>query len=114
MKYELTNENTGEVLLSQLEVADTFFQRLRGLQFRRSISCNSGLLLSPCSSLHTCFMRFSIDVIMLDADNIVLAIRRSVQPWRMLLCDPGTVKVIETGMGTVSFDVGTRLAWNQV
>ena len=99
---KLINTDNGDVLIDQLEIADTFWKRLKGLQFRRSIPQGSGLLLSPCSSLHTCFMRFPIDVIHLDAKNRVLSISRNVRPWRLHFCPRGTHHVIETIPETVA------------
>ena len=99
---KLVNTNSGDVLIDQLEIADTFWKRFKGLQFRHSIPHGSGLLLSPCSSLHTCFMRFPIDVIHLDDKNRVLGISRNIRPWRLHFCPPGTHQVIETNPETVA------------
>ena len=41
-------------------------------------------------------MRFPIDVIMLDANNLVLGHHRNLKPWRMFLCEKHTTSVIET------------------
>jgi uncharacterized protein len=109
---KLIDAGTGDVLLNNLEVADTFWKRFKGLQLRRSMSADSGLLITPCSSLHTCFMRFSIDVIMLDKANVVLGLKRDVVPWRALFCDRGTTRVIEVMHGAVEIAAGTRLDWS--
>ncbi len=92
-------------------LADTFWKRLQGLQFVRSLPTDSGLLLTPCSSLHTCWMRFSIDVIMLDMDCGVLGIKTQVRPWRVVICDRGTAQVIEVCPGSVVIAKGTKLEW---
>jgi uncharacterized membrane protein (UPF0127 family) len=106
---KLVNASTGETILESIEVADTFWKRFKGYQFRRFAPTNTGLLLSPCSSLHTCFMRFPIDVIMLDQDNIVLSSRRHIAPWRAVICRSGTVRVIETAANALNLAVGTKL-----
>lgn len=103
------NLTTGDVVLEHIEIAETFWQRFWGLQFRSELSTDTGLMLSPCSSLHTCFMRFPIDVIMLGRDDAVIGLRRDVLPWRVVLCEPGTCKVIETRVGAVELPTGTRL-----
>lgn len=107
----LVNAETDEILLPQLQIADTFWKRFAGLQFRRSLAPDSGLLLSPCSSLHTCFMRFPIDIIMLDTDRAVIGIRRRVEPWRIMLCESGTKQVIEVMPGSLTLATGTKLKW---
>ena len=106
---QLINADNGEVLLVQLEIADTFWKRFKGLQFRRSMPQGSGLLLRPCSSLHTCFMRFPIDVVMLDRDLKVVAIRRRIPAWRAAFCRNGTWCVVETTANAVNLKPGMRL-----
>ena len=108
---QLINANNGDVLLDQLEIADTFWKRLKGLQFRSALPPSSGLLLSPCSSLHTCFMRFPIDVLMLDVNRVVIGTRSGIQPWRTVLCESGTKQVIEINPHALNVPAGTQLNW---
>lgn len=93
---KLIDAKDGKILLDELEIADTFWKRFKGLQLRRSMPESSGILLSPCQSLHTCFMRFPIDVIHLDSNDRVLSVSRNVRPWRLHFCPRGTHCVIET------------------
>lgn len=109
MLYQLLNEDDGSVLLSELEMATTFWTRFVGLQFRRQLRPQEGLLLRPCSSLHTCFMRFPIDVVMLSCDNVVLGVKHAVRPWRAVLCVAGTKTVIETAPDAVALQIGDRI-----
>jgi uncharacterized membrane protein (UPF0127 family) len=106
----LIRVNDGSVLLANLEIANSFWTRLKGLQFRRGLDRQSGIVLSPCSSLHTCFMRFPIDVFMLDRDGVVLKIRRQVTPWRLVFCPAQTHAVIETAVSSIEVSVGETLA----
>ncbi len=108
---KLFNVETGEVLLNNLKIADSFWQRFWGLQFQSTLPPDSGLLLSPCSSLHTCFMRFSIDVIMLGQGNVVIGVKRGLVPWRAFLCDRGTLRVIEVSHGNADVEIGAPLDW---
>jgi len=64
-----------------VEVADTFLKRLRGLMFRRQIESGRGLLLAPCDGVHMMFMRFAIDVVYLDKDLRIKKIVRGLIPW---------------------------------
>ena len=81
-------KTTGELVVARLEVADRFWSRLLGLQFRRSLPPDAGLLVKPCGSIHTCFLRFAIDAVFLDADGRVLAVRRNIKPWRFVFGPP--------------------------
>ena len=64
-----------------IEIADNFLKRLRGLMFRRRLDSGRGLLLAPCNSVHMLFMRFAIDVVYLDENFRIKKIVRSLTPW---------------------------------
>ena len=49
---------------------------------RDGLAPGAGLLLDPCNSVHTFFMRFSIDVAFLDAQGLVVALSPRLSPWR--------------------------------
>ena len=65
----------------EIEVADNFFKRFRGLMFRRRLAQGRGLLLAPCNSVHMFFMRFAIDVIYLDENFCIKKIVRNLTPF---------------------------------
>jgi len=92
--------NSGVRVADRLQIAATFSQRLLGLMGRRSLDPGEGLLLLKCRSVHTCFMRFPIDVAYLDEDMWVLAVHEEVQPWRFL-------RAVEMGEHTLELPAGT-------
>ena len=65
----------------EIEFAESFLSRLRGLMGRRRLTEGCGLLLTPCNSVHMLFMRFAIDVVYLDADLCIKKIVRDLPPW---------------------------------
>lgn len=65
----------------EVEFADNFFKRLRGLMFRRQLDSGRGLLLAPCNSVHMLFMNFAIDVVYLDENFCIKKIVRNLTPW---------------------------------
>jgi hypothetical protein len=73
----------GQNLCPRCELAESFASRLRGLMGRRALDPDAGLLLRPGGSVHTCFMRFAIDVVFLDRDLRVVGISEAVRPWRL-------------------------------
>src|SRR3989338_7606868 len=79
----LTNLTTGTVLAERAEVAGSLLQRIVGLLGRRSFSEGEALIFPRCSSIHTCFMRFAIDVIFLR-QGAAFRLMERVHPWRML------------------------------
>ena len=75
----------GSAVCPSCEVADSFGRRLRGLMFRAELLPGAGLLIRPSGSVHTCFMRFPIDVVFLDRDLRVVRVAAAVRPWRLAL-----------------------------
>ena len=65
----------------EVELADSFLKRLRGLMLRPRLEEGRGLLLAPCNSVHMLFMRFAIDVIYLDESLCIKKIVRDLTPW---------------------------------
>ena len=72
--------------------------RLCGLVGRESVP-GDGLLLDPCSSIHTFGMRFPIDVVFLDAGRRILGLREQVAPWRCAWAPRSTRMVLELAAG---------------
>ena len=72
----------GERICARCVVARTPLRRMKGLLGRRALPASEGLLLQPASAVHTCFMRFPIDVVFLDRDLRVLRVAENVRPWR--------------------------------
>ncbi|MFV0636625.1 DUF192 domain-containing protein [Mitsuokella sp. WILCCON 0060] len=64
-----------------VRVADTFWTRLVGLMLQKPLPPATGLLITPCNSIHMCFMRFAIDAIFLDRQGKILKIVRNLRPW---------------------------------
>lgn len=63
-------------------VARTFFQRAKGLLGRRGLEKGTGMLILKCNCIHTCFMRFPIDAVFLDANGEIVKTVRGIRPWR--------------------------------
>ncbi|MBI3558457.1 MAG: DUF192 domain-containing protein [Deltaproteobacteria bacterium] len=84
--YRVTRLKDSRVFADPCEVADSILTRFQGLMGKSGLDSGTGLLIEPCNSIHTFFMRFAIDVAYLarDAGNYrVLAIRRGMVPWRV-------------------------------
>ena len=65
------------------EVADSLFARMKGLLGRDDLPPGHCLWICPCKGVHTFFMRFDIDVLVLDRNQRVLAVITSLAPNRM-------------------------------
>jgi uncharacterized membrane protein (UPF0127 family) len=80
-----SDESTGAVIAAEVAVASGIWSRFWGLMGRKRLPEGHGLLLAPCSSVHTFFMRFPIDVIFLDRERVVVKVVQSMKPWRTAL-----------------------------
>jgi uncharacterized membrane protein (UPF0127 family) len=85
-------------LLCSAGLANGILSRGLGLLGRRFLSPEEGLLIEPCSSVHTFFMRFTIDVVFLDLENRVVRIR-TLEPFRYAMGASGAKKVLELSAG---------------
>jgi len=72
----------GTVICERCFVADTMFTRMKGLLGRSKLEADEGILIRPCGSIHTFFMRFPIDAIFVDREGVVLKIASHLGPWR--------------------------------
>jgi uncharacterized membrane protein (UPF0127 family) len=109
----LRREDDGRVLCENCTLADTFLRRLRGLLGRRNLKSGDGIVLRPEWSVHTFFMRFPIDVVFADADQVVVKAVKDLKPWRTAVCR-GARDVIELAAGEcerLGIEAGDRLAW---
>jgi uncharacterized membrane protein (UPF0127 family) len=97
-KNRLVEKKTGRCLMKEMEVAETLWERTRGLIGRTSLERGSGLFLPHCSSIHMFFMKFAIDAVYVDRSLTVRKIAHKVKPWRLSWC-PGAYGVIETPAG---------------
>lgn len=73
----------GALICSGCAIAERPLARMRGLLGRSGLAPGEGLLLRPAPSIHTFFMRFTIDVVFLDWDLKVLAVSEHVRPFRI-------------------------------
>jgi uncharacterized protein len=78
----ITDDAHERVVCERCVVADKPHTRLRGLLGRDELPTGEGLLLKPAPSVHTCFMRFPIDIVFLDTRMRVVSVAPEVRPWK--------------------------------
>ncbi|MGL6278932.1 MAG: DUF192 domain-containing protein [Gaiella sp.] len=101
------------MIADSVTVADTATRRLRGLLGRSALAPGEGMLLRPAWSIHTMFMRFPIDVVFLDPEQIVIRIEPGLSPFRTASCR-GAREVVELAAGECErrgLTLGDRVAW---
>ena len=102
---------SGEVVCERCLMATNPLLRFRGLLGKKELPPGEGILLRPCASVHTMFMRFAIDVVFCDGDLRVLSVAAEVPKWR-LRAQRGAKVAIELAAGEAvrrSLAVGTPL-----
>jgi len=83
--HSALGETLSSLGVARLNVARGFRERFLGLMFRKSFPEREALLFERCNAVHTCFVRFPIDVAFLDGDGAVLHIERGVRPWKLCI-----------------------------
>ena len=92
---------TSQIVADRVTVATTRAERGVGLLGRSHLEPGEGLLIAPCNGVHTCFMRFSIDILALDKNGVVVDAVSALKPWRIRLPRRGAYSVLELPAGTV-------------
>ena len=99
--YKVVNLTTGEVIATRAKIACDFRSRSVGLLNRSSLDDDEALLIKPCNSIHTFFMKFPIDVVFLDKNGKVLKIKKRLKPWRFCDCIFKAYMTLELPQGKI-------------
>jgi uncharacterized protein len=100
--FRVTNETRGKILADRAEEATGFIDRFVGLMGRKRFELGEALHIAPCNSIHTFFMRLSIDAVFLDRDHKVVKVYGSMPPWRMSGLFFAARSVLELPAGTAA------------
>jgi uncharacterized membrane protein (UPF0127 family) len=95
------NLDSGTVVARRVTVAKRRLERAVGLLTRDRLDAGDGLLIVPCRGVHTWFMRFTIDIIVLNAVGRVVDAVAGLRPWRVRLPRQGSFSVLELPEGTL-------------
>lgn len=80
---QLKNHNNSQLLSAKVHMAKNFSSRLKGLMFSPPLKDQNCLWISKCKSIHTCFMKFSLDVVFVDKKLKVIKIIKNLKPWKL-------------------------------
>lgn len=113
-RVRVINPAREAVVGERVSVAQSMWARGRGLMWRAALEPGTGLLIDPCSSIHTMWMRFPIDVLYVDRDDVVVRADAAMPPWRIGPLFTGARYVVEVPAGTIERSgtaVGDRLTY---
>lgn len=93
--------------------AKGFWRRFMGLMGLEKMPNFDGLLFPKTNSVHTCFMRFAIDVVYLSKELEIVKIHRNLKPFRFSVCRSARYTLeLATGAATVhNLRLGQKLVW---
>lgn len=100
--FKVTNQTTGQCIVECCRKADRLFTRFMGLMGTPSLGRHEALWITPCNSVHSFFMRYSIDVIYMDAKGTVLDIVYAMPPWRVHMPRAGARAALELAAGVAA------------
>jgi uncharacterized membrane protein (UPF0127 family) len=101
LKIHVRNLTRDAVLADAASVADSSESRRTGLLKHTGLAPGDGLWIVPCESVHSFFMKFTIDVLYLDRQHKVKKIRPEMVPWRASACLTAH-SVLELPAGTIA------------
>ncbi len=102
------NRTRGIVVADTVEIAGTWLKRLQGLLFKDRLPEKHCLILNPCNSVHTCFMRFNIDVLFIGNAGEVVYLLENMPSFRFSPIIRKARFVLELPAHTIS-STGTSL-----
>ncbi len=103
-----------QVLFNSIDTASRFTSRLRGLLGRPPLNGEQGLLLSPCTGVHTIGMTWPIDVVFIDGEGVIIRCVPRLGPMRAASAR-GSRHVLELAAGSIArheLKPGQRLQWS--
>jgi uncharacterized membrane protein (UPF0127 family) len=106
------NLDTGALVADNVAVADTRATRAVGLLARSGLNPGEALWIVPSRGVHTCWMRFTIDVLALNENGVVVDRVAELKPWRIRLPRRGTAGVLELPAGSIvatGTEIGHRI-----
>jgi uncharacterized protein len=99
--YRVTNETRAAELAARSRAATTVFTRFMGLMGRESLLDGEGLIIRPCNSIHSFFMRFPFDAVFVDGDDRAVHLVHEMRGRRGTRLVRGAKYVVELPAGTL-------------
>lgn len=99
---QLINKSKKNIIVENLFLADSFWSRMKGLMGKKDLPEDEGLLLVPCNSVHSMFMRFPIDLLFLNRELRVIKIIDRFKPWKATPIIRDCYQVVELKAGVAS------------
>jgi len=97
----VSNKTRNSILADKAVIAAGVYQRVKGLLGRSSLQEGEALIIEPCRSVHTFFMRFAIDVLFVNKEGTVIRTLKQIKPYRLSNIYLKAHFAVELPMGTI-------------
>jgi len=95
------NSTRGTVIGESIRIAESGLTQIVGLLGERDLQPGDGLLIVPSQGVRTVGMLFAIDIVVLDGEWNVIAVRRKLRPFRITRVFWKAAAVLELRSGAV-------------
>jgi len=104
------NRTRQSFLATEMRVANSHWTRFRGLVGMKPerFGFGQGLWIIPCHGVHTWGMRFAIDVVYLNSNQVVVHLEENIKPWSFAPVRIDSATVLEVPSHTI-WNSGTRV-----
>jgi uncharacterized membrane protein (UPF0127 family) len=112
----IANASRDVVLGDRVQVADRWWPRLRGLIGQPEPQQGEGLLIAPSQGVHMYWMKFAIDVVLVDKGKRVVAVYSDLQPGKRTKMHWSAEYALELPTGALAgtgTEVGDQLEWTE-
>lgn len=100
-------------IIPRVSRTNNVLERMKGLLGSAPLNHGEGLLIKPCSSIHTFAMQYPIDLIFMDRKWKIIKTVARLKPWRIAAV-PAASMVLELPEGsleTLQLAAGQQLEW---
>ena len=113
----IENITKGTVLAERAKIANTPWLRMKGLLGEKGLRRGEGLIILPCSAIHTFFMKFAIDVVFVGKNGVIVKQEKALKPARYFSSGFKGKYVIELPAYTLEMaktEAGDTVKWSEM
>ncbi len=102
-----------QLLITQARCTTTILERMRGLLGRPMLKADEALVIDPCNSVHTFGMGYSLDIVFVNAQGLVIKLCSNLPKFRIAQ-SLGARLTIELAAGEIErlgLALGDQLQW---
>lgn len=114
IRGSLTRANSNNCVIQNVRKTTNFIERMCGLLGKPALKDNEGLLIVPCSSVHTFAMRYAIDLVFMDKQFTIVKTVKTLKPWRMAVSNASSMvlELAASSIDKLQLSIGQQLEWH--